>query len=204
MVEQKLIEYIKTNLDQGFSSGQIRDHLIKSGWQSMDVDDAFHFVHTTTHPHKSGGGKLKIILIIVVILILAPILFIYSSAILFAIGIYAPPTGDQGRCSGFANIGCPTSWELVSTGDFNVILKNAAGQTITVEKIEVTISDVTATENSIYTIEAGGERAYHPVGNGGEFSGQSGYYNAMIEVTYKMGTGTIEQRDTGTLSGSAV
>jgi len=44
MLNQKLLDYIKQQLQQGISKEQIKNSLTSSGWEEQDVDEAFSFI----------------------------------------------------------------------------------------------------------------------------------------------------------------
>ena len=43
MINQQLLDYIKQQLNQGAETGQIKEALLIDGWQSSDIEEAFHF-----------------------------------------------------------------------------------------------------------------------------------------------------------------
>lgn len=86
MVTPQLIDYIKTQLNNGFSRQDITQSLITQGWQSVDINEAFNqsqpptannptpstqTVVTTSSSNSSSSGFKIIIYIIIGVLILA-------------------------------------------------------------------------------------------------------------------------------------
>jgi len=135
----------------------------------------------------------------------AILIVVIVAAALFALGIFSPPTGT--RCSGFANLGCPTEWQYDSTAvTFTAVLKNAVGQPVTVTAVDYTVNGETATGVGVpYNIAVGATQSSTSaafIGNGVVASGNA--YSVQVEITYTVGSGTLSQKDTGTLSGAAI
>lgn len=135
----------------------------------------------------------------------AILIVVIVAAALFALGIFTPPTGA--RCTGFANLGCPDTgnWQLNTvTDELIVVLKNGLGQTVILDSVNVTIAGISAGNNTISgsTISAGNTFAVRTGGFTAQGSGDA--YSAKVEITYTVGSGTLTQKDTGTLTGAAI
>ena len=134
----------------------------------------------------------------------AILIVVIVAAALFALGIFSPPTGS--RCVGFANIGCPAEWQLDSgTDDLIVVLKNGAGQTINITTLNATIGGTTGQNTTAAGYSLGpGASTTIVFDNTFAGPGSGDSYSAQIELTYYLGSGTLDQKDTGTLSGAAL
>ncbi len=134
----------------------------------------------------------------------AILIVVIVAAALYALGIFTPPTGTI--CTGFVNLGCPQEWQVNDAGDFNLVIKNAVGQQITISAVNVTVGTTLAGSTGSWIVSAGSSQAFSPVGLGAEFStlnpGDS--YSAGVEITYIVAGGTLDRKDTGTLTGSVV
>ena len=54
MVNQKLIDYIKTCKSKGFSIERVRDHLLKNNYQTHDIEEAISYIN-----FEEGDGEKK-------------------------------------------------------------------------------------------------------------------------------------------------
>jgi len=64
MTDDKLIEYIKSSLNRGISEANIRNSLIKSGWNESDVNNAFSYLRMQPQnipptPLPANPGSIK-------------------------------------------------------------------------------------------------------------------------------------------------
>lgn len=89
MIEQRLVDYIKTNLSKGFSLEQVKKKLLASGWPEYDVNEAINLSQQETSsptikpttktskpvnspikkPVKKSSKTLWVVLIIIIVLI---------------------------------------------------------------------------------------------------------------------------------------
>ncbi len=77
MVDQRVIDYIKTNLLNGFPLEQIKQALINVGWQQEEIDSAIDSVNQSNSiinenykPISEKKNNKKIILISITIVII--------------------------------------------------------------------------------------------------------------------------------------
>jgi len=56
MITSDLLDYIKQQLEQGFSKEQIKNVLLNSGWEEKDIDEAFYSILNT----QLSSGMLQV------------------------------------------------------------------------------------------------------------------------------------------------
>jgi len=215
MADQRAIDYIKEHLDKGISEYQVRSELVRAGWPQQEINAAFDALHADGMPPpppapvKKQSSHMKLYIGVIVIIIAVPLVFVFSSAILFSIGLLQGMQDFTSgpRCSGFANIGCPTNWQLDTDGDFMLEINNQVGSEITITQVDIIIGSYSTTDYSTRLIRAGRSFTYNPVGSGGEFyyMADSGtYYSAHVEIIYTVDGSTLEYKELGTLSSNVV
>ena len=57
MVDQRVVDYIKTNLSKGFTLEQIKTVLINVGWQREEINNAINYISNTNHPINKNNKK---------------------------------------------------------------------------------------------------------------------------------------------------
>lgn len=78
MVKKKVVDYIKTQLQKGYSISSIRDVMLRYGYTNKDVDDAVNEVYHPTIRHEIHLSGATILAVIVIFTTLAgSVLFFY-------------------------------------------------------------------------------------------------------------------------------
>ena len=148
----------------------------------------------------------------------AILIVIIVAAALFALGVFNPATFTGQRATGFVNLGTPSpgQWQLSSTGDFSLTLKNGLSSQINITDIGVTLGSVTsaadlngtagchATED-FCIVGPGSTLAFNPMTLVPALSAQAAgsSYSISVQVTYTP-AGGYQQSDVGTLTGTVV
>jgi len=141
MVDQKLVNYIKTGLWKGIPLEQIRRRLLAAGWPEHEINEAINFAQQrnfqTTEPALSvyGGTSkkssrsegLKILLIVTLVFVL--IASIGAIVVFYALGAYDPQVqrqvfGGQGKAAGFIFITEKPQWTYSSDGNVTIVWQN--------------------------------------------------------------------------------
>ena len=86
MSDQTLNKYIKQNLAAGFAENEIREELLRAGWQGSDITDSFRTIKNQSAPFQSKpanpNGFLqkhrRALIFILIILIVSPLLVYLS------------------------------------------------------------------------------------------------------------------------------
>src|SRR3989344_2015067 len=109
MADQSLVNYIKQNLANSFSEGEIKQALRLAGWQEKDIVDAFAIAKNQLAPHTITGQfskdknfvaqNSKKIITALVVLVFFPILgiggfFFYQNFGPNGSRVNTPPTGE--------------------------------------------------------------------------------------------------------------
>ena len=109
MADQSLVSYIKQNLANGFSEGEVRQALRRAGWPEQDITDSFAIAKNQLAPQTLTGGlakdknfvaqNSKKIITALVVLVFFPILgiggfFLYQNFGPNGSRVNTPPTGE--------------------------------------------------------------------------------------------------------------
>ena len=77
MVDQKVIDYIKENLEKGFPLEQIKQALINIGWQQEEINSAIDSVNQSSKPadftakNQDSSANKKIVFVSIFIVIVS-------------------------------------------------------------------------------------------------------------------------------------
>ncbi|MCK5022870.1 MAG: hypothetical protein KAS04_01720 [Candidatus Aenigmarchaeota archaeon] len=226
-MDQQLLDYVKNQLNSGYTAEQVRDTLLEQGWNENDIQQAFSSMkgsaaksppvpkpNVKAKPENGLSKKWIVLIVIVAFLIFFSPVFI---GMFFSLGMFNPAEFSGRTTTGFTSLGVPTDWDINSgTGTFEMRLTN--------NKIEndVTVKSITAKlkGGSAITYETegcrGGTNDYMTIGPGGsrdidtyctaldypiKFSGLARGTSYSIDVIVLYSSDGYAHTDVGTVTG---
>lgn len=104
MINQQLLDFIKSQLSQGLTKEKISSELLANGWNARDIEEGFNEISGKDISPKTGYGEIKSILkkeiLFIPLLIISG--FILSIVIVFFLSLMIKSGGDLGDLLGMA------------------------------------------------------------------------------------------------------
>lgn len=216
---QELADYIRQQLNSGYSLEQIKNILIQKGWREAEVNEAINSVQRVQKEHpkeipsgvapgipSKGRSKKKIIILIIAVLVIVYLLLVFGtliiSVIFYQIGMFDPGALSPSQAIGFSVFGKPSpgDWEYSGT-EFSIKLPS---QTYDIEIAEATV-DIkrVGSCNPITDLEISAGRSIELDFTGCETSASGTSYSADIEIKYTTSDMPLEHTQVGTVTGVA-
>lgn len=199
MANKELENYIKKQLNSGYSLEQIKDVLIKRGWQETHVSEAISSLQQETAgmklPKKGSNKKLiaAVIIIVVVCLVGVPLFLV------FYLGMFNQAGSDFSIATGFGIFGRPLlgDWEY-SGNEFSVAFPSALSY-------DITITEATADDcNPITNKEIPAGTIIDLEFSSCELLSAGTVYTVEVEIKYIRSDQPFEVAELGTVSGNAL
>lgn len=194
MANKELENYIKKQLNSGYSPEQIKDVLIKRGWQETQVSEAISSLQQETagmKPPKKGSNKkliAAVIIIVVVCLVGVPFFLVFS------LGMFNP--ANFPISTGFNEFGRPV-WGY-SGSDLTVRFPNPLSY-------DITITEATADDcDPITDMEIPSGTDIDLEFSGCELLSAGIVYTVEVEIRYTKTDQPFEVTELGTVSGNAL
>ena len=207
---QELADYVKEQLNSGYSLEQIKDILIRKGWREAEVNEVINFVQggevretppppPKETPPKNGLNK-KVVAVLVIFLLICLVVIPLLVIFFFNLGMFNPQTFTLPIATGFSVFGKPATgdWEYSET-EFSIKLPS---QTYDVEIAEATV-DIKGVGscNPITDLEISTGRNIELDFTGCETSTSGSSYTAEITIKYTKSDTPFERTQVGTVTG---
>ncbi|MFA5050005.1 MAG: hypothetical protein WC501_03275 [Candidatus Micrarchaeia archaeon] len=127
------------------------------------------------------------------------IVFVVIGAI-FALGIFDIGMFLGSRTSGFVQVGV-LGWELESSGDFMMVLKNNAETEIKITSISATLKSEIVENTDVISLENGKKSNIITIGTFSNIPSQGSSYAINVKITYTDPATGLDYSDTGTVTG---
>lgn len=133
----------------------------------------------------------------------AILIVIIVAAALYALGIFNPSTYTGRIPTGFTTLGTPDDWDLDTSGNFDIILRNRLNYQITVYNVSVEAGSMVSYNDSSFTMNADSEKSYMASDTGLNLGTQSSGSTYTVDVSMLYGTpGKLNHTETGRVTGS--